>query len=626
MRPRGLGGALAEVVGRGAGGEGSRGENGRGSGEKGSDSESEGKKLFVSFFPFARGRRDCARRRVQRPRGIPLPGAARRGPSPRGRGGALGGRGGGPGARSGAEELFFEVFSFRFFFSSSLSLSCLSLFLVLTPSLKIPEQQLSLLDRPPWISKSRGAEGREETLVLGGRGWELQQQEQGQGEGEEEDQEFLFPLQTALSWLSLLFLCLGASFSSSSFSKPSSSFCALKSDLRDWSPNSEGQFLGTRLASLLKKNPIALAAVPPLAGVLLPLAEAAAAGRGSRGGRRGGSGVRGEAAAAAARACCFGGGGLSSFSSSSAPSPLLVEVVSSSSSSNDDDDIEAAIDATDWGEVASSCLRRLLAGKKKESGEEGEGEEEEKEQGGGDENETSSSSSRSPSWAGLGAVVKALEEQPELASSSSASASPSRGGRAGAARARGLVRVCAWAAETPGNDDDGKTSSTSPWSESFELELDPKGSSEEVDLPGCRKGLRRKLRVVAAPLAEEGGGTALVLPPTLPPSGRLVASTFNCSSSASASYRLPSCELSLDIDSLPKSLWVMLGSFEEDDEENESETVNEKSEEEAKLRNSKKFILQLKLRRQTAGRASRRSHYGAWGAYAPCGGAITTLL
>lgn len=140
----------------------------------------------------------------------------------------------------------------------------------------------------------------------------------------------------------------------------------------------------------------------------------------------------------------------------------------------------------------------------------------------------------------------------------------------------------------------------------------------------------------AAAAAAEGRAALPLLPPPLPPSGRLVASTFGPSSAASASatYSLPSCELSLEIDSLPRSLWVTLGSLEEEGEEGEEEEgEGEKHQGEEENRGGerdatgkKKFVLQLKLRRQPAGRASRRKQDGLWGAYAPCGGAITTLL
>lgn len=222
--------------------------------------------------------------------------------------------------------------------------------------------------------------------------------------------------------------------------------------------------------------------------------------------------------------------------------------------------------------------------------------------------------------------------------------------------------MTAWAAARPGEGLSSFPSSSPsappppPWSETFELELDASCAPEEVVLPPPppggeggqgkggppRRAVRRRLRPAAAAAdaaaaaAAEGRAALPLLPPPLPPSGRLVASTFGPSSAASASatYSLPSCELSLEIDSLPRSLWVTLGSLEEEGEEGEEEEgEGEKHQGEEENRGGerdatgkKKFVLQLKLRRQPAGRASRRKQDGLWGAYAPCGGAITTLL
>ena len=386
--------------------------------------------------------------------------------------------------------------------------------------------------------------------------------------------------------------------------------------------------------------------MPPLGGALLPLAEAAAAGRGSKGSR--GSGGGETAAAAAARAWSLGGA--SSRSPAVDRSPLLVSELASSSK---DDGIEASIEGTDWEEVASSCVERLLAARK--SGEEGQGQEDVEEEGEGAEEETkgeddktSPSSSAPPSpWAGLGAVVRALEERPSLASSLGSSSST---GRVEMGTSKGRVRVSAWAA---GASSSSSSPSLPPWSETFELEPDPNSAPEEVDIPLAkgqkepRRGFRRRLRLAAAaPAAAAEAGAASppslllpptllppsLLPPTLPPSGRLVASTFGSSrsasaSSASATYSLPSCELSLEIDSLPRSLWVTLGSLEEDGEgeqKQQEEEENGSGESGSKSKNG--FVLQLKLRRQPAGRASRRKQNGLWGAYVPCGGAITTTL
>ena len=624
-----------------------------------------------------------------------MPGAALRGPSP-GRGGrAVWGRGGGLGPGFREEKISSILFIFSFFILSPFFGPRLLPQLSKKKKKKKKLRQLSLLDRPPWIFNPKGRKEEAKTLVLGGRGWEPQQQAEEEEEegGEEGEASLQLPPQAAHSWLSLLFLCVGASFSSSSSSpsfsssssaSASSSFCALRSDVRDWSANSSGQYLGARIASLLKKSPVALAAVQPLAWALLPLAEAAASGRGSKG--RNGTGVHaGEetAAVTVARACSFGGsgGGGGKWAGSSVRSPLLVEVLVSGKGGNGEaEDVESAIDATDWDVVASSCVERLLgkSGEKeeKEAAEEEEGEEEEEEEeeeaeGKKDEEAPASSSSTSASsspWAGLRAVVKALEEQPKLASLGGNSSAGAFQAREGGARRRGRVRVSAWEApeENAGKGERSPSSSLSssssssssnympPWSETFELELDPSSSPEEVELPrskGQKKqkmGIRRKLRL--APAEEEAPGPRspppslsqpppplplplpLRLPSTLPPSGRMVASTP--SSSSSAAYRLPSCELSLEIDSLAKSLWLTLGSLEEGEGggggggggggERENGGGSGGGEEEKRRNNN--FVLQLKLRRQPAGRAPRRSAGGVWGAYAPCGGAITTLL